>query len=253
MAGRLQVAALGFLLLAGIRAEAAQDNPSRASRASNSDLARLVVPAGAIVPLELNNTINSRTAYIGEIVYCESIYPVTDGDRMCIPAHSYVRGTLTEVVRPGRLKGKAQLSLRFDSLTLPDGTTRPIQAKVFSIAGSRISESKTGEESAEKPEGEDVATGGATDAVIDASGLGSASPLAAASQGVGGLVLMLVTRGKTIILRPGTTLEIQLTAPLELSAAQSPDKLKPPALQHRPADSRQRSSSSKPRQDAAHP
>jgi len=176
-----------------------------------------VVPVGAIIPLEIKNTINSKTAYEGETVYCESIYPVTGGDRLLIPAHSFVRGSVTQIVRPGRIKGKAQLALRFESLTLPDGTTRPINATVYSIAGSRLAESKVGEESTEPASGESAVAGGAEDAVIDATGLGGVSPLTAASQGVGGIMLMLVTRGKTIILRPGTTLEIQLTAPLNFA------------------------------------
>jgi len=176
-----------------------------------------VVPAGAIIPLEIKNTINSKTAYEGETVYCESIYPVTDGDRLVVPAHSFVKGSVTQIVRPGRIKGKAQLALRFESLTLPDGTTRPVNATVYSIAGTRLAESKVGEESTEPASGENAVAGGAEDAVIDATGLGGVSPLTAASQGVGGVMLMLVTRGKTIILRPGTTLEIQLTAPLNFA------------------------------------
>lgn len=176
------------------------------------------VPAGTIIPLEIKNTINSRTAYVGEVVYCETIFPVTEGDRIGIPAHSFVKGTVTEVIRPGHVKGKAQLSLRFESIILPDGTTRPLAAKVFSIAGARLSEPKAQEESAEPSEGESLAASGAGDAVIDASGLGSPSLLSVGAEGVGGLVLMLISRGKTIILRPGTTLEVQLTSPLPLSA-----------------------------------
>lgn len=238
MLSRSRVAIPCLLLLGGIFAAMAQDGPSGATRALSSSPAGVVVPAGALIPLELKNTINSRTAYVGEFVYCESVYPVTDDDRMCIPAHSYVRGALTEVVRPGRLVGKAQISIRFDSITLPDGTTRPLRAQVFSIAGCRIRNAKRGEEFAEEPQGENTAAGAATDAVIDATGLGGASPLSAASEGVGGFVLMLVTRGKTIILRPGTTLEIQLTAPLELGPARvagSAGKRRTPSLSHRPA------------------
>jgi len=230
---RLLLSILFPALLAPPPAKAAQGQASRASSASAS----LAVPVGTIIPLEIKNTINSRTAYLGEAIYSETTYPVTQGDRILIPAHSYVKGSVTEVVRPGHIKGKAQLGLRFDSITLPDGTTRPLQAKVFSLAGSRLSDSKTEEESAEQAEGQDMAVSGAQDAVIDASGLGGASPISAVSEGVGGLVVMLVTRGKTILLRPGTTLEIQLTAALSFSRAdaqRSFDKAKPPALSHRP-------------------
>ncbi len=177
----------------------------------------LVVPAGTMIPLQLKNAINSHGAFVGEFIYCETIYPATMGDRIVIPAHSFVRGSVTEVLHPGHVRGKAQLSLRFDSITLPDGTTRPIHASVFSLAGHRLSESKAGEESAQHPEGEDMVTGGAGDAIVGASGMGGGTdPVSAVTQGVGGLVMMLATRGKSIVLLPGTTLEIQLTAPLPL-------------------------------------
>jgi len=194
---------------------------------ANVSAARPAVPVGTIIPLEIKNTINSRTAYVGEAVYCETIYPVTEGDRIAIPAHSFVKGTVTDVVRPGHVKGKAQLSLRFESITLPDGITRPLEAKVFSLAGARLSESKAQEESAEPADGQSMAASGAGDAVIDASGLGSPSPLSMGAEGVGGLVLMLVSRGKIIILRPGTTLEIELSAPLTLGSSRASHSARP--------------------------
>ncbi len=217
---------------------ASPQNTTHKTEAPKPHAAALVVPEGAIIPLELKNTIHSHTAYIGESVYCESIFPVTADDRILIPAHSFVLGTVTDVVQPGRVKGKAQISLLFDTITLPDGTTRPIKATVYSIAGTRLGTSKAGEESAQQPEGADLARSGAGDAVIDASGLGGSSPVSALSQGVGGLVVMLVTRGKDILLRPGTTLEIQLTEPLSfapLPGGGSSEHRGPPKLLHRPA------------------
>jgi hypothetical protein len=228
---------VAFSLLASPRSFAAQGKNAQPSGPNASQNAELLIPAGTIVPLEIKNTINSRTAYVGEVLYCETIYPVTKGDHILLPAHSFAKGLVTDVVRPGKVKGKAQLSLRFDSLTLPDGTTRPIQATVYSIAGCRLDNSKASEESADEPEGSEVTVSGAQEAVIDATGLGGANPISAASQGVGGLALMLVTRGKVITLRPGTTMEIQLTAPADFSpgsARRLPDISKPPTLSHRP-------------------
>src|ERR1700674_2228118 len=93
--------------------------PKAPADASSS---RVVIPVNTTIPLELKNTLNSRTAYVGQAVYCETIYPITLGNRIVIPVGSYVRGAVTQVVRPGRVKGRAQIGLRFDSLTLPGGT-----------------------------------------------------------------------------------------------------------------------------------
>lgn len=158
--GRLVVSFLLSVWFFGPRARAAQSPSAHPSSSPSVASAPLIVPAGAIVPLEIKNTINSRTAYVGEAIYSETIYPVTEGDRILIPAHSFVRGSVTDLVRPGLVKGKAQLSLRFDTITLPDGTTRPLRAAVYSLAGCRLSNSKTGEESAEQADGEGMAAGG---------------------------------------------------------------------------------------------
>lgn len=214
---------------------AAAQSPASRSVSARAASARLV-PVGTLIPLEIKNTINSHTAYVGEAIYCETLYPISADDRVLIAAHSFVRASVADVVKPGKVRGKAQLSMRIDSITLPDGITRPLQATVYSIAGARLSSAKIEEELAEPAEGGDLAVSGGQDAVVDASGLGGASPISAVSEGVGGLVVMLVTRGRTIILRPGTTLEIQLTAPLSLGrSAGKSTNLQAPALSHRPA------------------
>jgi hypothetical protein len=199
-----------------------------------------IVPQGTIIPLKINNTINSRSAYVGEAIYAETTFPVTGSDRMLIPAHSYVRGMVTDVVLPGRLMGKAQLGLRFTSLTLPDGLTRPIQCIVYSIAGTRLAKPKKGGEEPDeggKVEADTTPSAEAAGSVIDASGLGGVSALSAASAGVSGLVLMLVSHNKEILLQPGTTLEIQLTSPLDF-AVEPAKATGPPRLQRRPQEKR---------------
>jgi hypothetical protein len=229
------LAAMGFLLAGGAGlAQAPQSPPSsQAARAT----AKLAVPAGTIVPLELKNTVNSRSAYEGQAVYCETIFPIVSGDRILIPAGSYVRGEVTRVARPGKVVGKAQLGLRFDSITLPSGVTRALSATLSSIGGTRLEDTKKekeAEDAAGDKAGQGLAAQGATDAVVDASGLGGGNPLTAASEGVGGLIVMLATRGKTIILRPGTSMEITLTEPLDLGKNARPsDTSKPPPLRHR--------------------
>ncbi len=56
-------------------------------------------------------------------------------NRMVIPQGSYVMGTVTNSVRPGKVKGKGEFYLRFDSLTLPNGVTRDFHAALSNIDG----------------------------------------------------------------------------------------------------------------------
>src|SRR5436305_13663284 len=77
------------------------------------------VDTGTRVPLSMINSISTKHAVAGERVYLETVFPVVINGRVVIPTGSYVMGTITNVQRPGRLKGRGEFYLRFDSLTLP--------------------------------------------------------------------------------------------------------------------------------------
>ncbi len=223
----LLASVLGLTLLAHAQ-ETAEDTASHPKPESSE----IVVPADTAIPLALRNTINSRTAFVGQAIYCETIYPITVGNRIVIPVGSYVKGSVTQVVRPGRVKGKAQLGLRFDSLTLPNGTTRTLRATLSAYAGNSNQgfireEAKIEGESSKGKDAGDVATSGTQGAIIGAVAGRSAKSagIGAAAGGVGGLILVLATRGKEIILPPGTNLELQLGVPLKFRR----DEVDPPS------------------------
>lgn len=223
---------LAVLLLAqGALQHRATGGPIPSARSAATSPAE-IVPAGSIIPIELKSTVNSRTAYVEQAIYAETIFPVVSGGHIMIPVHSYVRGEVTEVVRPGRVSGKAKLGLRCDLLILPTGTTRSISARVISLAGTRIM-SDTGKDQGDAAGGSDDSTlispsaANQQSAIVDASGVLDPS-VSGAAEGVGGLIVTLATRERTIILRPGTTLELQLTQPLDLKGpASGGSKVKP--------------------------
>lgn len=185
----------------------------------------IIVPANTTIPLELRNTVTSRTAYPGQAIYCDTIYPITVNNRIVIPAGSWVKGEITQVVRPGRVKGKAQLGLRFVNITLPNGTTRPLRATLSSFAGNgkegfKPKESKVEGESTKGADAGKVAettvTGAeiGTIAGVGAHRVGEGLGVGSAAGALGGLIWVLATRGKDIMMPPGTTFELQLSQPL---------------------------------------
>jgi hypothetical protein len=210
-------AALGQSQSASTPVPAPTAAPARADAAGS----KLIVPKDTAVPLQLRNAINSRTAYIGQAIYCETIYPITVGNRIVIPVGSYVKGAVTQVVRPGRVKGKAQIGLRFDSLTLPNGTTHRLRATLSGFAGNgkegfRRDESKVEGESSKGQDATVIASSAGEGAIIGAiSHGGKGAGIGGAAGGVGGLIWVLATRGKDIVLPSGTNLELQLTVPLD--------------------------------------
>lgn len=186
---------------------------------------RFLVPRDTTIPMILMNTINTKSAYVGESVYCESIYPITVGNRIVIPKGTSIRGTVTAVVRPGHVKGRAQLGLRFDQLVLPNGTTRQLRATLsgFGSTGDDKFKPKEGQIEGGGSKGKDAGTiarttlpGAEIGTIVGATkgsaieGLGIGSAIGAAT----GVAWVLATRGKDIVLPYGTNLELQLIQPV---------------------------------------
>jgi type IV secretion system protein VirB10 len=188
----------------------------------------LMVPVDTTIPLVLMNTINSRTARPGQAIYCETIFPITVGNRIVIPRGSSVKGSVTQVVRPGRVKGKGQIGIRFETLILPNGTRRSLRATLsgFGGTGKEGFEPKESQIEAASSKGEKAGkvaettiTGAEIGTIVGAAerspvkGLGIGSLAGAA----GGLVWVFASRGKEIVLPSGTNFELQLSAPLSFS------------------------------------
>jgi len=197
----------------------------------------LMLPAETTIPLRLMNTINSRTAQAGQALYCETIFPITAGNRIVIPRGSSVKGSITEVVRPGRGKAKkAEIGLRFESLVLPNGITLPLRATLSGFGGAgnegfqpkeaKIENASSKGEDAGKVAGTTI-TGAELGTIIGATdhsvgkGLGIGSLAGAGA----GLIWIMASRGKEIVLPPGTDFELQLRAPLTFTQ----EDLQPPS------------------------
>lgn len=191
---------------------------------SGENGAKLVtVPAGTTVLLHLRSPINTKNARVGDAVYCETAFPVTQDNIMVIPAHTYVKGQITNVQRPGRIKGRAELQFHFNTLIFPDGYTIQLPGSLQNVPGSETS-SMSDEEGTVKANGQKgkdagtVATTAGTGAAI--GGLSTATVKGAAiGGGIGGAVglgKVLLTRGQEIRLEAGTALEMILQRPLAI-------------------------------------
>lgn len=198
-------------------------NPAPSTAVSQPAQGKLLVAEKTTIPVVLKNHISTRTAYVGQNIYCETTFPVTAENRIVIPVGTYVKGSVTQVVRPGRIRGKAKLGLRFDSFVFPDGLTVSLRS-ALSAAGTSgkegfdLKEGRVKGAGSEKEDTQIIAVSGVQGALIGAvagrSGKGAAIG-GAVGAGVG-LASVLLTRGKDVELPPGTSLELILLLPLEL-------------------------------------
>lgn len=199
-----------------------------------------ILPEGSSLILELRNIVNTRTAYIGEQFYCTTVHPVAAANRILIPAGTFVRGYVTQIERPKRAKGKTTLTLRFASLTLPNGTTKPLQAAFVGIASMRtdihLSQREViSTDSNWRRDLAGIATSSSQTAIVGAMSGMSAGDSGLWSAVVGGgssilrLAYVLTSRNDDFILAPGTSFEIRLEAPLAFSPGEleSPHQLAP--------------------------
>jgi type IV secretion system protein VirB10 len=121
-----------------------------------------------------------------------------------LPAGTELVGTVTDVKRAGRVKGRAQIAYRFNSLRAAgeryDIKTSPL---------SHTAESSKGDDA--KKIGIGAGAGAALGAVL---GGGSGALKGAAIGGAGGTGVVLATRGKEVHVGPGAQVTTKLTAPL---------------------------------------
>ena len=178
----------------------------------------LVVAEGTVIPVSLINEISTKNAEAGNGIYAQTIFPVTVSNEIVIPVGSYVRGRIVNATRPGRVTGKAELTINFHTLILPSGLTLPIFGSLGGVGG--VAE-RNGEAtvSGDATKGEDagtVAQNAGRGAIIGGIGGGGKGVAIGAGAGAAaGVAQVLLSRGDDLTLPRGTTIEVVLDRPLE--------------------------------------
>jgi len=185
------------------RSEAAADlpRPALARRPEPGVPPDVTVPMGTRVLLELIGELSTKHAREADRVYLRTAVPVAAEGRVVIPRGSDVQGTITRAKPPGRLSGKGELYIRFDSLTMANGVSRDFHARPSGGEG--------------KVTGQGPSLANCT--VIGGTGMGASIgamarglPGAAVGGGIGALAGVLLTRTQDVVLRPGTHVEMVL-------------------------------------------
>ena len=203
----------------------------RQPAAATPEAKAYVVETGTKVPLSLLNSVSTKNSAEGDRIYLETIFPILASGKIVIPPGSHVTGTVTSVKRAGRVKGRAELFVRFDSLILPNGVVRDFRSRIGTLDG-RATEELDRKEGKIKSEGnksgdlQNVGIAASTGTGIGALG-GAAAGRAGMGAGIGAaagataaLVGVLVTRGPDATLAKGTTLDMILDRPLTFDDAE---------------------------------
>jgi hypothetical protein len=164
----------------------------------------VTLPEGTTLRLRLQSAVASDSSKVEDTVRAELTQAVTADGATVLPAGTPITGNVTDVERSGRVKGRARIAYRFNSLT-HDGER-------YDVATAPLSHE------AEATKGEDatkIAIGAGAGAAVGALlGGGDGAAKGAAIGGAGGTGVVLATRGEEVRLGSGATVTTRLTAPL---------------------------------------
>jgi len=182
------------------------------------------IPKGSHVLLRMENTVSSRTARAGDYVYLRTASPISDRNRILIPVNSYVQGVVAHVKRSGRVSGKAELAIRLETMTTPGGQVYSIAPRVTSVDDDGAGQ-KVDAESDVIRQGGTVGKDAGQVAILAGSGASIGAIVDRSWRGAGigagagtavGLATTMLTRGREVEMRRGTTLDVVFDRPVTL-------------------------------------
>lgn len=168
----------------------------------------LVVPADAVIGLQLESTVSSERAKVEDAVDARVTRDVRVGGRVAIPAGALVHGTVTEVERGGKMRERARLGIRFHTVVLGNGDRLTLRTDAITREGEA-----PGRESAAKIGG--AAVGGAILGAILGGGKGAA--IGGAVGAGGGTAAVMAGDRNTVTIPAGSTVSVRIQRPVSVT------------------------------------
>jgi hypothetical protein len=170
----------------------------------------VTIPAGTSLPIVLDTAVGSDLSRIEEPVHAHVVRPITVHGESVLPAGSVVSGVVIEAARSGRVKGRAQLAVQFDSLAVGSSQDR----ERYRIHTGTIRRTA---EATKRKDALKIGAPAAGGAIIGAiAGGGKGALLGTAVGGGAGTAVVLSTRGKEVRLSKGAALTLRLSEPVTI-------------------------------------
>ena len=186
----------------------------------------ITIMRGTHVLMALTSPLHSTSGTAGSGVYLEVVAPVVQQDRVVIPAHTYVQGTVEGNRRPGHFNRGSEFRIRFTTMVFPNNSVATIDGVLQSVPGSKTVRSQDREGTVRTVDqtekvllpGAASSVGGAILGSVSRFGVGT---LVGAGLGAGlGMGKVLLQRGNEISLPLGTHMEMVLRSETMLRAEQ---------------------------------
>jgi hypothetical protein len=128
---------------AALEARAVTDTESAFSQQA---ITVVTVPADTEAAIEMLSGLHSRVSHVDDPIEARLTRPVYVDGRLALPDGSLLEGRVARVQVAGRMHHGAEMTLRFDSISLPDGQTAPISAIISSANKGALQDVRVDEE-----------------------------------------------------------------------------------------------------------
>jgi hypothetical protein len=179
--------------------------PANADRKGDS-VREVTLPAGTHLPIVLDTTVGSDISKIEQPVHAHLAHAVAVQGKTVLPEGTRLSGVVTDAQRSGKVKGRAHVAVRFDTL-VPAG--QDDRYRIDTTAVGRTAPST------KKKDALEIGGGAAGGALIGGLiGGGKGALIGTAAGGGAGTAVVLSTRGQEIHLPRGATMTLKLVKPV---------------------------------------
>jgi hypothetical protein len=209
MSGTMRLLTAASLMAASILAPAS----SASIAARETPIVRVdrqvTIPAGTILRLRVTRGFGSDISRVEDPVSATLARAVVIAGRTVLPAGSSASGYVSEATRPGKVKGRGRVAVRFTRIS-PVQESRSYNMQTRSWVAVAPATKKKDALTIGIP----AAGGAAVGALIDGK---KGAGIGAAVGGGAGTAAVLTTRGKDVRIGRGATLAVRLSAPLTIT------------------------------------
>jgi hypothetical protein len=173
---------------------------------------RVTIPAGTVLRLRVDRGFGSDISRVEDAVSATLTRAVVVDGRTILPVGSTAAGYVSEAVRPGKVKGRGRVAVRFTRID-PGPGVEPYRMETRSWVAVAPATKKKDALTIGIP-----AAGGAVVGALVGGKKGAG--IGAAAGGGAGTAVVLTTRGKDVRVGRGAVLSVRLTSPLTVSLSE---------------------------------
>jgi peptidoglycan hydrolase-like protein with peptidoglycan-binding domain len=228
-----------------VRSARAQDSRPRYSSPQYAEQS-WTLPSDTIINVQMNMTLSSRTARVGDKFIATVTVPVYVNGQSVVPAGSVVEGRVTQVTPAKRMNRSGTIGIDFDDIVFPNGSRVGLVGTLTSSdpeTRKQIDDESRVSGAGNKRPAVFIGGGGAVGAVLGGiAGGGKGAVLGGAAGAGAGVAAVLLSKGEEAQVPVGTPFAVQLKQSLiiresfVIEGASAPDRANDQPPPDQPAD-----------------